>query len=82
MRIFRLLPGVAMLSRSDKLQRWFLMQCSKRKPNLRASYKKEVGGLVKAPPRIVFFEETQDREINDFMGFNQVPDYILDNPSF
>ena len=49
------------------MRRWFLMQCIKRKPTLRVSYKKEFGGVVKAPPRVVFFEGSQDQEISDYM---------------
>ena len=58
---------VALLSGSVKLRRWFLMQCIKRKPTLRASNKKELGGVVKAPPRVVYFEGSKDREIRDYL---------------
>ncbi len=71
----RVVAWVALYFRRRSLDNWFKMQCIKQKPTLRASNKKMLGGVVKSPPRVVFSEGSQDREICDYL---MLRDLILD----
>ena len=71
----RIVAWVALYVKRRSLDNWFKMQCIKQKPTLRASNKKIVGGVVKSPPRVVYSEGTQDREIGDYLLLR---DLILD----
>ena len=63
----RVVAWVALYVRRRSLDNWFKMQCIKQKPTLRASNKKMIGGVVKMPPRVVYSEGSQDREIGDYL---------------
>ena len=63
----RIVAWVALYVKRRSLDNWFKMQCIKQKPTLRTSNKKMLGGVVKPPPRVVYFEGSQDREISDYL---------------
>ena len=62
----RIVAWVALYFRRRSLDNWFKMQCIKQKPTLRASSKK-MKGLIKQPPKVVYSEGSQDREISDYL---------------
>ena len=66
---------VALYVKRRSLDNWFKMQCIKQKPTLRTSNKNMHGGVVKPPPRVVYSEGSQDREISDYLILR---DLILD----
>ena len=68
----RVVAWVALLSRKDKLRRWFLMQCIKQKSTLRVSCKHELNDVVKDKPRIVYLEGSQDDEIAEYLSFREL----------
>lgn len=72
---------VALLSKREKLRRWFLMQCIKQKPTLRVSPKAEVSGLVKPSPRLVCCEGSQDDQIAEYLEFSGLIQGLVDELS-
>jgi hypothetical protein len=56
-----IMAWASLISKNAGLKRWFLMQCIKGASTLRGSSKGD-----KSPPRIVFREGNQDREIASF----------------
>ena len=71
----RVMAWVSLFVKRRRLDNWFKMQCIKQKPTLRASNKKMLGGVVKPPPRVVYSEGSQDREIGDYLLLR---DLVLD----
>jgi len=62
----RIVAWVALLSRIEKLKKWFLMQCIKESSTLRVSPKR-----TKSSPRIVYRHGRQDEQIRSFLRYRR-----------
>jgi len=77
----RVVVWVALLSRREKMRRWFFMQCIKEKSTLRVSPKAEVSGVVKPSPRLVCCEGSQDNQIAGYLEFSGLIQGLVDELS-
>ena len=68
----KIVAWVSLLSRIEKLKKWFLMQCIKESSTLRVSPKKE-----KPSPRIVYRYGKQDKEILSFLRYRKAIKNII-----